>query len=210
MTIDINKLSDNERKEYNDVQVNYREGRGFSEDAERFEKYLYYINRLASAGSDSSILDVGCGPGPLERYLHKYGYTEVDAIDFSSEGIKICKENVPEYNYKVGNINDIKNIYSGRKFDITFCCQVLEHIPHHEDIFKQLYNLTKAGGMMIVSVPWDKCKNSDRHINHYLPSTFHKLCEKLGVSENTIITERFGDCSLQLLFILLKEKDHEI
>ena len=210
MTIDINKLSPNERKEYTDVQTNYKKGDGFSRDAERFGRYFDYLNKFNTEGLDATILDVGCGPGPLEIYLDNAGYKNVDAIDFSDEGIKICKENVPHYNYTIGNINDISTIYADKQFDVTFCCQVLEHIPTHESLFKQIYNLTKIGGMMVLSVPWHMCKNCERHVNHYLPSTFHSMAEKFGIAENTIITERFGECDLQLLFIILKERHNEI
>jgi 2-polyprenyl-3-methyl-5-hydroxy-6-metoxy-1,4-benzoquinol methylase len=195
-------LSDNELKEYNDAQKNYREGRGYSVDTERFERYFYYINKFNKKWT--TVLDVGCGPGPLEVYLDKYGYKNVEAIDFSDEGISICKRNTPNFNYTVGNISDIKNIYTGRTFDIVFCCQVLEHLPNYRDIFKQLYDLTT--GILIISVPWDKCKNNDRHINHFVPRSFHELAESIGVNENIIITERFGENNLQLLVVFIKEK----
>ena len=200
-----NGLSSNELKEYNDVQVNYREGRGFSNDFLRFERYFHYIKLFNKFDLHCSILDVGCGPGPLENYFNKYDFKNVEAIDFSDEGVKIAKTSNPQYSYTVNNINNIKQIYKNRNFNIVFCCQVLEHLPNHINMFKQLYDLTSDNGMLIISVPWDKCKNNDRHINHYLPETFHNIANSIGAGENTIITERFGDCNLQLLFILLKE-----
>lgn len=205
MVIDLKKLSTNELHEYYEVQKNYKEGRGYSKDNQRFERYFYYIRKFNNGWK--TVLDVGCGPGPLEIYLDKYGYKEVSAIDFSGEGIDICKKNSPNFDYTVGNISDIEKIYVDKTFDIVFCCQVLEHLPNYEDVFRQLYKLTK--GMLIISVPWDKCKTNDRHINHFLPQSFHHLAEKLHINDNIIVTERFGENNLQLLVIFIKEKSHE-
>lgn len=202
--IDISKLSGIERQEYDVVQASYRRGDGFSNDVLRFERYFHYIKQFGKMGSDSSVLDVGCGPGPLEVYLDKYGFKHVEAMDFSDEGINICKKNVPHFSYVVGDANKIENIYAGKQFDVVFCCQVLEHLPGHKNVLKQLYNLTKEEGMLIISVPWDKCKTNHRHVNNYLPETFKKIAQEIGISK-PIITERFGDCDLQLLVIFIKE-----
>ncbi len=201
--INPEELSPLERKEYMAVQGSYVVGAGFSTDSERFERYFHYIRKFGKLNTNNSVLDVGCGPGPLEIYLAKYGFTNVDAIDFSDEGIKICKHHCPHFNYKVANITNLTDIYHDRKFDIVFSLQVLEHIEDHKNLLKQLYNLTNEDGLLIISVPWGKCKSNSRHINNYIPVTFINLAKKLGLP-CPVVTERFGQGGIQLLVIFKK------
>lgn len=201
--IDVNKLSRLELAEYQAAQDCYKRRTGYSNDRLRFERYFYHIRRLGRFDISSAVLDAGCGPGPLERYLLYYGFVNVDAMDFSAEGIKWCEETIPEFSYKVGNITDVGDMYKGREFDLVFCCQVLEHVPEHKNVIKQLYSLVKVGGLFIISVPWDRCKDCERHINHYLPSTFVDIAKEFDMSL-PVVTERFGEYDLQLLVIFIK------
>jgi len=203
--MDLSKLSRLEREGYFEIQEAFRRGDGYSKDTQRFQKYFEYIKKFGKTNPEVDVLDVGCGPGPLEVYLKKFGYKNVEALDFSDEGIRQCKQNVPEFSYTIGDINEVETIYLNKKFDIVFCLQVLEHMEKHKSVLKQLYNLTANEGLLIISVPWDHCKSNRLHINHYLPETFNELAKELNMPA-PIVTERFGEGNLQLLAIFKNEK----
>ena len=189
--------------EYESSQRHFREGRGFSNDKQRFERYFFYLKEFGKLDPDNTVLDAGCGPGPLEVYLRKYGFKTVYALDFSEEGIKRCKERSPNYFYTVGNINRVGEIYKDLKFDVVFCCQVLEHLKFHKEVLKQLYDLVDNGGLLVISVPWGTCKSSTAHINHYFPGTFEQIAKEIGIP-GPIVVERFAENDLQMLVIFEK------
>ena len=67
----------------------FKVGDGFSKDKERFERYFSFLNDIKK---EDYILDVGCGPGPLEIYLNKNSFKNVIAVDFAFEGVKLAKK----------------------------------------------------------------------------------------------------------------------
>ena len=83
--MELTKFEKEQLEEYND---NFKRGDGFSVDSERFDRYFDYLKHYNKLNPDLSVLDVGCGPGPLEKYLWKHKFKNVDAIDYSEQGIK--------------------------------------------------------------------------------------------------------------------------
>lgn len=197
------ELTSFEKTQLDVYNGDFKRGKGFSRDHIRFNRYFDYLKHYDKMYPYLSVLDVGCGPGPLEEYLFKNKFKFVEAIDYSEEGIKIAKKLTPQYKYTVGNVQDINKIYDNRIFDIIFCCQVLEHIPEHKDIIKKMYKLLSLEGILIISTPWNYCKNNEWHVNHYLPETFDDIFMEL-FNKKAIATERFGEGNLQLLVVLQK------
>jgi len=148
------------------------------------------------------VLDVGCGPGPLEAYLAAHGYKTVDAVDYAEEGLRIAKQQTPQYEYILGDIRGLASLYEGREFDLVFCLQVLEHRPEYMDIVRQIWDLLVKEGLFVISVPWDHCKDNRWHVNHFLPEDFERIAKELGA--DLMLTERFAEHDNQLLAIMRK------
>ena len=68
----------------------------------------------------SKILEVGCGPGNITRYLlNKRPDLKIEAIDMSPNMIKLAKENIPAADFKVMDCRDIDKLKT--KYDAIVC-----------------------------------------------------------------------------------------
>lgn len=87
-----------------------------------FDKYLSLF--------DGSILDLGCGMGHYSRYMYNKGY-DVVGVDFSSEMIKLAKENNDDIEFIEHDICDL-SFLNGRRFDGIVIAYVLQHLSKEE------------------------------------------------------------------------------
>jgi ubiquinone/menaquinone biosynthesis C-methylase UbiE len=103
---------------------------------------------------NKNILEVGCGYGSLSVFLAKRE-ARVTGIDISSEAIKISKRNTRLFRQKINFIeaNAIDIPFKDKKFDITICCDTLEHIPDYKKAIKELIRVTKKGGLILITTP---------------------------------------------------------
>lgn len=130
------------------------------------------------------ILEVGCGTGNFTSVLSKYG--EVTAIDIDPNLVRRVKVNK---NLKVaaglGDIEKGKYFFKKKSFDTIVCINVLEHIKNDEAALKNMYNLLKVDGKLIILVPIHKFLYGeiDRAINHfrrYDPNVLKNDLGKIG------------------------------
>ena len=92
-------------KEYYDERYRNQVA-GISADLRRAYLYkarLRMLKRLNITGK--VVLEVGCGSGPMTKYLVNE-YSEVNAIDISSEAIKICKSHLKNNNLHIEIVCD--------------------------------------------------------------------------------------------------------
>jgi 2-polyprenyl-3-methyl-5-hydroxy-6-metoxy-1,4-benzoquinol methylase len=193
-------MRDDDEQQKTAYNAAFARGDGYSRDWMRFTRYFEHLEGLGVEPSGTRVLDVGCGPGPLEVYLRERGYKEVEAIDYAEEGLKIAKKNAPEYGYTLGTIHELLDVYEGREFDLAFCLQVLEHIGGYQQVILDVRSLLAPGGLFVISVPWDHCKDNEWHINYFLPRDFERIAKEVDME--LVVTERFAENDLQLLAIL--------
>ena len=114
------------------------------------DKFISFLKK------GSSVLDVGCGSGVKSKYLASKGM-KVFGIDFSENLINIAKEEAPNEEFSVMDINDIDRI--AKSFDGIFMQAVLLHIPKKDvgGILKKAVLKLKAGGYLYIAVKgkWD-------------------------------------------------------
>lgn len=104
-----------------------------------YDLFSEYVNK-----PDAEILDAGCGPGNISRYLLSVnpGY-KISGIDAAENMVELAKKNIPSGNFQV---MDIRNILSlNKKFHgITcgFCIPFLDEVAVKKLIsdFKFLLN----------------------------------------------------------------------
>lgn len=124
----------------------------------KFKEFLY-----------GDILEAGCGVGNFTKDLTEYG--RVFAVDINKNHImEISKDvrNIAEVGF--GDIEKGQYFFNNnQKFDTVICLNVLEHIKDDKKALKNLYNLLKKGGFLILLVPaYDFLFGEiDKSIGHY-------------------------------------------
>ena len=66
-----------------------------------------YIDSFLETIFGNKILDLGCGPGVLSKYLSDLGYN-VTGVDFAEQMISIAKELAPNANFIVSDIANLE------------------------------------------------------------------------------------------------------
>jgi 2-polyprenyl-3-methyl-5-hydroxy-6-metoxy-1,4-benzoquinol methylase len=114
------------------------------------KKLINIVGKLTK----KSVLEVGCGYGSLSVYLSQLGAT-VTGIDLSSKAIELSKRNAElsmQY-IKFKEANAVSLPFKDEEFDLTICCDTLEHIPNYKKAIRELIRTTRIGGHLIITVP---------------------------------------------------------
>ncbi|AFH49789.1 SAM-dependent methyltransferase [Ignavibacterium album JCM 16511] len=101
---------------------------------------------------NSSILELGCGPGYLLDYLKQKGYVNVKGIDISEEQIEIAQSK--GHNVSVGDVFVyLKN--STEKFDVIFAFDLLEHFTKDEllELTELVHYSLREEGLFLIRTP---------------------------------------------------------
>jgi 2-polyprenyl-3-methyl-5-hydroxy-6-metoxy-1,4-benzoquinol methylase len=154
---------------------------------------------------EKSIFDYGCGTGDFLKVCHKkswkiYGF-ELDAqaasIAQQKTGIKIINE--------ISQINEINNV------SLITMWHVLEHISDLNDTIKQLVNVLKEDGKMLIAVPNINSYDADyyqdtwaaydlpRHLYHFTQETMEKLMKKHDLKIVDILPMKLDSFYVSLL-----------
>jgi len=169
-------------------EANYaRKARGY---ARRYERIL------AEAAPDS-VLDLGCASGLLTNWLCRRGCKDVVGVDLSAPLIEVARKNVPAEFVVDDAAHYVRTC--GRKFDVVFMTDLLEHIekPAVLDLLRGVREILNEGGFAIVRVPNLNCLGGAGWFYsvwvHVTPFTERSLCyvaEQAGFSR-TVFCNQF-------------------
>ncbi len=114
----------------------------WTEEEEKFESYL-------SGGA--KILDVGCGSGRDTTHFMERGY-DVVGIDFSSGQIAEARKRVPNGNFLIMDMRDLK--FDPESFDGLWCCSSLLHFRRDEipSTLSSLNQVLRKDGVIFISL----------------------------------------------------------
>lgn len=98
-----------------------------------------------------SVLEVGCGAGPLTEYLVEHGAV-VTALDVSSEMVRLAKARVGNRaKFLVANIEEPLSFASGSSFELIVASLVLHYIKDWESVLREFHRLLRPGGAVVFS-----------------------------------------------------------
>jgi SAM-dependent methyltransferase len=161
----------------------YELGESYFWLAAHYDSVKRLAEPLLEAGKEQgriTILDVGCGCGNLINYLVRWG--KVVGLDASADALTFCqtKSSVKVVQASVENIP-----FAGNTFDFIFAIQTIEHAEDDGRAMRQLYNILKPNGFLIVTVPafmflWGFHDEKYGHFRRYTKSGFGQLSSDAG------------------------------
>ena len=102
------------------------------------------------AQKNSSILEIGCGNGVLLAEMEKWGYTNVEGMDYVEEFVELANSRGLSYPVKKGDIKSLN--YLDNSFDIILSERVIINLMDENDqrqAFDELSRILKPGGFLV-------------------------------------------------------------
>ena len=103
---------------------------------------------------DAEILDAGAGTGLVGEELFKQGYTNLTAVDLSSEMLAIAKEKQVYKNLHQGNLEDYF-LSNSVKFDVIITAGVFAYAHAGVEVLNNLFGYLKEEGIFLLTIRED-------------------------------------------------------
>lgn len=100
----------------------------------------------------SRLLDLGCGNGYVSNWIAEKGYSVV-GVDASDDGIPIAAKAYPAVEFHHASVYDPLSERLGQ-FSTIVSLEVVEHLYSPRDYMREIANLLKPGGKLIISTPY--------------------------------------------------------
>ena len=118
--------------------------------------YRYVKKAVLKAGISSlgqgSWLDLGCGPGNLDRQLENwYPNFNIIGVDASNVLLEYANSDSKRTKYLHGTAEVIP--VSDGSVGVVSIMQVIEHIEQPDIVFKEIYRVLKDSGVLILTTP---------------------------------------------------------
>lgn len=155
-------------------------GKNTLEAMARAKWYNKWLFSLMEEHLGGEILEVGAGIGNFTSLLAKKG--NVTVIDIRKDYVRNLKNDFGSHVLAgLGDVEKDRYFFGVRKFDTVVCLNVLEHIKDEYKAMKNMFNLLKSEGKLVLLVPAHKAlySNFDQEIGHFRRYSKHQLKNKL-------------------------------
>ncbi|UPT70399.1 MAG: class I SAM-dependent methyltransferase [Flavobacterium sp. JAD_PAG50586_2] len=162
------------------------------------DSYDLFCNAVSK--EEASILEIGCGPGNITKYLlDRHPNYQIIATDVAPSMIELGKVNNPSAKFTVLDARSINKI--DKKFDAIMCGFCMPYLSKEESIqmIKDSWALLNNGGIFYFSTienDYDKSESQTSSDGQY---TMHVYYHEVGYLEQAL-TE-YGFETLHLLHI---------
>lgn len=97
-----------------------------------------------------SLLDAGCGPGPMITLLaEKYPNKRYVGIDLTPKMIETAKKKeIPNAEFIVGDCENLP--FEENSFDVIICSNSFHHYPNPQNFFNSVYKALRPNGRLIL------------------------------------------------------------
>ncbi|RNL66365.1 class I SAM-dependent methyltransferase [Zhongshania marina] len=113
----------------------------------RAKKRIWSLKRLTKG---SKFLDVGCNAGFAVEAARSLGL-EACGIDLDEASIKFARQQYPMGDFRKISAQDLAA--SAERFDIIYCCEVIEHLAEPHSFVDALYTLLNENGVLFLTTP---------------------------------------------------------
>ncbi len=125
------------------------------------QKHRMYLMQLLNELKIVSLLDVGCGTGPIGEIIIKHAYPiKYKGIDYSSSMIKVAKDNFPTLEWETGDMRKLN------EKDNSWECVLLMHsLDHTNDYKNAIAEATRVSSKYVCIVLWRSLLEDGSHLN---------------------------------------------
>jgi 2-polyprenyl-3-methyl-5-hydroxy-6-metoxy-1,4-benzoquinol methylase len=127
-------------------------------EADRMERDRYFsvsmytdMSRLASwleKDRLNTVLDYGCGTAAFLAFLRdNYDFQRVEGIELSRAGAEIGQRK-----FGLSIVSSVQEL-KYREYDLVLLLEAIEHLPRPDILFKQIADLVKPGGRILITTP---------------------------------------------------------
>lgn len=120
---------------------------------------------LKNLPQGESILDVGAGECAYKKYCSHLDYVSQDIAEYDGQGDGVGLQTGSWDTSQLDFVCDLYDIPEDRLYDTVFCSEVLEHVVDPVRAVEKLTRLTKPGGKVIVTAPFNS-------LTHFAPYHF--------------------------------------
>jgi ubiquinone/menaquinone biosynthesis C-methylase UbiE len=115
-------------------------------------------------GPGGVVLDLGCGPGRVTRFLHDQGL-DVTGLDLSPEMIAAARTRFPELRFEVASMFALP--YSDGSINGLAAMYSIIHIPRADQpaLFRELHRVLAPGGWLLLAYHLGA---QDRHVGEWV------------------------------------------
>jgi len=105
------------------------------------------VDKYVEPAPGSRILEIGCGPGNIARYLADYDYV---GFDLNSKYIEAARRRLPTAKFECERVSHF-SLREQRSFDFVLAIGILHHLNDDESsrLFQIAYDALKTGGKLV-------------------------------------------------------------
>jgi len=120
-----------------------------------------FLDRLAISVPAGEVLDLGCGPGHVGRYLRERGIPG-RGLDISPEMVRLARELNPSVEFRQGDMRDLP--FSDQSFAGVAAFYSIIHLEptELEPVFTELRRVLRPGGLLALAF---HVGNEVRHVD---------------------------------------------
>lgn len=149
-----------------------------------------------------NFLEIGCGNGfVLSGIREAFPELALSGGEIFREGLNFAAERLPAVElFQM----DARRIPFREEFDVIGAFDVLEHVKEDEEVLSQMYEATRKGGGILITVPhhpflWSPVDDHARHVRRYKTQELKDKAKRAGF-DNVRVTS-FVSVLLPLLII---------
>ncbi|SHK37177.1 class I SAM-dependent methyltransferase [Epilithonimonas mollis] len=169
------------------------------------DSYDWFCNEIKMP--EPAVLDIGCGPGNISKYISgKIHDADISGIDYSENMILLAKKNVPNGQFEVMDCREVAKL--NRKFDAIIGGFCIPYLNERElNVFlSDINNLLKGNGILYLSFVEGKPEESKYQTSstgHQLFFNFHRI---ESIKQNL---KNIGFQHFQTMYINYKKSPNE-
>jgi SAM-dependent methyltransferase len=146
------------------------------------------INRIQRYVSSGRLIDIGSGTGMFLKTAREHGF-DVQGLELSKDAAAFGNATW-KLDIKQGNLHE--SVFPPNRYDVVTLWHVFEHLHEPLVALRQLHNMVRPGGLLVIAVPnfasvqarlfrahWFHL-DAPRHLFHYTPESIKSIVEIVG------------------------------